>query len=171
MGTVWTEPEKYLTEIHQALGCHSAYMVEEIERLKDREDELGQQVTTLERDKSQLRADLDAAQRERDEARAQLREIDELIDPLDGQTLLEAVSYLIHDDGEPLTPRRCVTCARDAALEMREACAAFADDFDGDDLGFDLPTSIGAGIRALPLPAECADCNPLKPEAENEATR
>ena len=46
MGTVWTEPEKYLTEIHQALGCHSAYMVEEIERLKDREDELGQQVTT-----------------------------------------------------------------------------------------------------------------------------
>ena len=60
MGTVWTEPEKYLTEIHQALGCHSAYMVEEIERLKDREDELGQQVTTLERDKSQLRAELAA---------------------------------------------------------------------------------------------------------------
>ena len=75
MGTVWTEPEKYLTEIHQALGCHSAYMVEEIERLKDREDELGQQVTTLERDKSQLRADLAAAQRERDEALARVAEL------------------------------------------------------------------------------------------------
>ena len=142
MGTVWTEPEKYLTEIHQALGCHSAYMVEEIERLKDREDELGQQVTTLERDKSQLRADLDAAQRERDEARAQL-----------------AMSAT-------LTPRRCLTCARDAALDMRETAASFADNFDGDDLGFDLPTSIGSGIRALPLPDECADCNPLKPESE-----
>ena len=78
---------------------------------------------------SQLRADIDAAQRERDEARAQLREIDELIDPLDGQTLLEAVSYLIHDDGEPLTPRRCVTCAQEAAREMREKCINKAETF------------------------------------------
>ena len=77
----------------------------------------------------------------------------------------------VNPQAATLAPRRCVTCARDAEREMREACAAFADDFDGDDLGFDLPTSIGAGIRALPLPAECADCNPLKPEAENEATR
>ena len=181
MGTVWTEPEKYLTEIHQALGCHSAYMVEEIERLKDREDELGQQVTTLERDKSQLRADLDAAQRERDEARAQLREIDELIDPLDGQTLLEAVSYLIHDDGEPLTPRRCVTCAQEAAREMRDNAESICRDwnrapylagshFGGDSIPFVMRFHLADAIAALPLPS-CADCNPLEPEAENEATR
>ena len=86
MSEVWTEPEKYLTEIHHALGCHSAYMVEEIERLKDREDELGKQVTTLERDINQLRSALSAAQqrseaadRERDEARAQIAELKRLI--------------------------------------------------------------------------------------------
>ena len=132
-----------------------------------------------------LRADLATAQRERDEARAQLREIDELIAPLDGQTLLEAVSYMIHDDGEPLTPRRCVTCARDAAREMREAvvkhCKDLANRTDicreaidtkrnrmvrGEHIIYE---NLAAYFNSLPLPAECADCNPLKPESE--ATR
>ena len=209
MSEVWAEPGKYLTEIHNALGCHGAYMVEEIERLKDREGELGQQVTMLEQDITQLRAALAAvqqraetAERERDEARAQLAQADALADdkhcplctwrgPVElvdgvcpqcdrnwmkiyseyGDALSEAVKRITELESATLTPRRCLTCARDAALDMRETAASFADNFDGDDLGFDLPTSIGSGIRVLPLPAECADCNPLEPEAENEATR
>ena len=124
-----------------------------------------------------LRTALADAQRERDEARAQLREIGELIAPLDGQTLLEAVSYLIHDDSEPLTPRRCVTCARDAAREMRENAESICRDwnrapylagsnFGGDSIPFAMRFHLADAISALPLPAECADCNPLKPESE-----
>lgn len=64
-------------------------------------------------------------------------------------------------------PVRCDDCRRGFRLGI-EAAATFADDFDGDDLGFDLPTSIGAGIRALQPPTDCAGCNPLEPEAVTE---
>ena len=130
---------------------------------------------------AQLRSALAAAQqrsetaeRERDAARAQL----ETIKIISDEELRRGNSGMWHQveaearaglSSATLTPRRCLTCARDAALDMRETAASFADNFDGDDLGFDLPTSIGSGIRVLPLPAECADCNPLKPESE--ATR
>ena len=136
---------------------------------------------------AKLRAELAAAQRERDEARARVAELEAdarwaceswpnsnddyfRLDHEDAMRNLKAsICFSEDDDSATLTPRLCVTCAMDAAREMREMCAEFADDFDCDDLSFDLPTSIGAGIRALPLPAECADCNPLKPESE--ATR
>ena len=119
---------------------------------------------------AKLRADLAAAQqrsetaeRERDEARAQLAQ------------------------SATLTPRRCVTCARDAAREMREAvvkhCKDLANRTDicreaidtkrnrmvrGEHIIYE---NLAAYFNSLPLPAECADCNPLEPEAENEATR
>ena len=81
---------------------------------------------------------------------------------LDKVNLSLRVAELEAAQDATLTPRKCVTCQQ-AAEQMREAAAKFADDFYGDDLGFDVPTSIGAGIRALPLPT-CGDCNPLKPE-------
>jgi hypothetical protein len=35
----WTDPSKYLDEIHAALDCHPAFMVEEIQRLRDETEE------------------------------------------------------------------------------------------------------------------------------------
>lgn len=67
-----------------------------------------------------------------------------------------------------VTPRKCVTCKK-LAEQMREEAAKFADDFDGEDLGFDVPTSIGAGIRALPLPT-CGTCNQLAPKPQSQAS-
>ena len=81
---------------------------------------------------------------------------------LDKVNLSLRIAELEAAQSATLTPRKCVTCQQ-AAEQMREDCAKFADDFDGEDLGFDVPTSIGACIRALPLPT-CGDCNPLKPE-------
>ena len=104
-----------------------------------------------------LRADLATAQRERDEARAQLAMTD------------------------TLTPRRCVTCARDAAREMRENAESICRDwnrapylagsnFGGDSIPFVMRFHLADAIAALPLPS-CDGCNPLKPEAKDEATR
>ena len=76
-----------------------------------------------------------------------------------------------------LTPRRCLTCAQEAARKMRDACAEFVQEFDllyefskrDRVLIFERDGKIAAAIRALPLADEFADCNPLKPEIE--ATR
>lgn len=111
----------------------------------------------------------ETAERERDEARAQLAQADAL-----------AMSAT-------LTPRRCVTCARDAAREMREAvvkhCKDLANRTDicreaidtkrnrmvrGEHIIYE---NLAAYFNSLPLPAECADCNPLKPMTKDEATR
>ena len=115
---------------------------------------------------AQLRSALAAAQqrsetaeRERDEARAQLAQ------------------------AATLTPRRCLTCARDAAEKMRDKASRAKTDMRTDDvLGWEKMTAherrmwragyvcgtqdMHDSIIALPLPAECADCNPLKPESE-----
>ena len=164
MGTVWTEPEKYLTEIHQALGCHSAYMVEEIERLKDREDELGQQVTTLERDKSQLRADLDAAQRERDEALARVAELQASRAEL---AALHARIAELEAQAATLRPHvyACDCVAREE--EMRERAAMICEDWNlapytldsnlgGDTIPIAKRLHLADAIRALPLQSEAA---------------
>ena len=106
-----------------------------------------------------LRSDLAAARRERDEARSKLSQADAL-----------AMTDM-------LTPRRCLTCSRDAARKMRDACAEFVQEFDllyefskrDRVLIFERDGKIAAAIRALPLADEFADCNPLKPEIE--ATR
>ena len=104
----------------------------------------------------QLRADLDAAQRERDEARARVAE-------------LEA-------DAATLTQRRCVTCAQEAAREMRDNAENICRDwnrapylvgshFGGDSIPFAMRFHLADAIAALPLPS-CDGCNPLRPESE-----
>ena len=110
-----------------------------------------------------LRTDLATAQRERDEARAQLAQADAL-----------AMT-------DTLAPRRCVTCAQEAAREMRDNAESICRDwnrapylvgshFGGDSIPFAMRFHLADAIAALPLPS-CDGCNPLEPEAENEATR
>ena len=110
-----------------------------------------------------LRTDLATAQREREEARAQLAQADAL-----------AMT-------DTLAPRRCVTCAQEAAREMRDNAESICRDwnrapylvgsrFGGDSIPFAMRFHLANAIRALPLPS-CDCCNPLTPETENEATR
>jgi len=40
------DPAKYLNEIHAALGCHPAFMVEEIERLRDETEEVMKRISS-----------------------------------------------------------------------------------------------------------------------------
>ena len=134
---------------------------------------------------SQLRADLAAAQRERDEALARVAELQASRAEL--MATLAAYGEVEQPNGEPLTPRRCVTCAQEAAREMREAvvkhCKDLANRTDicreaidtkrnrmvrGEHIIYE---NLAAYFNSLPLPAECADCNPLKPDAKDEATR
>ena len=157
------------------------------EMISNYEEEYGESVLTIKArtELAKLRADLVAAQqraetlqRERDEARAQLAEL---------MATMAAYGEVEPPNGEPLAPRRCVTCARDAAREMREAvvkhCKDLANRTDicreaidtkrnrmvrGEHIIYE---NLAAYFNSLPLPAECADCNPLEPEAENEATR
>ena len=92
------------------------------EMISNYEEEYGESVLTIKArtELAKLRADLVAAQqraetlqRERDEARAQLAEL---------MATMAAYGEVEPPNGEPLTPRRCVTCAQEAAREMREAC-------------------------------------------------
>ena len=145
-----------------------------------------------------LRAALADAQRERDEARARVAELEANIIECDAMTNIdrkprniseaelaivrmacegrEAIDRLSElEQAFTLTPRRCVTCAREAACEMRENAESICRDwnrapylagsnFGGDSIPFAMRFHLADAIRALPLPAECADCNPLKPE-------
>lgn len=158
---------------------------------------------------TQLRAALATAERERDEARARVAALEAksrtavdvikaAIDqkytltsntPLDGygvEVARELISdieleFELSDDMDTLTPRRYVTCAQEAAREMRDNAESICRDwnrapylagshFGGDSIPFVMRFHLADAIAALPLPS-CGDCNPLKPEAENEATR
>ena len=143
---------------------------------------------------AKLRADLAEAQRERYEALARVANQSDSLDHwldlwshivtrLGGFGTLPNESNfdaLLDPKLVTLTPRRCVTCARDAAREMRENAESICRDwnrapylagsnFGGDSIPFAMRFHLADAISALPLPAECADCNPLKPESE--ATR
>ena len=128
---------------------------------------------------SKLRADLAAAQRERDEALARVAELQASRAEL--MATLAAYGEVEQPNGEPLTPRRCVTCAQEAAREMRDNAENICRDwnrapylvgshFGGDSIPFAMRFHLADAIAALPLPS-CDGCNPLEPEAENEATR
>lgn len=77
-------------------------------------------------------------------------------------------------DSQPaiLTPRNCETCRR-AAEAMREAAASLLDKmsmrYDPLTIEDDLFRESSKRIRAIPLQTfgseQCADCEPLKPEA------
>ena len=85
------------------------------EMISNYEEEYGESVLTIKArtELAKLRADLVAAQqraetlqRERDEARAQLAEL---------MATMAAYGEVEPPNGEPLIPRRCVTCAQEAA--------------------------------------------------------
>ena len=120
---------------------------------------------------SKLRADLAAAQRERDEALARVAELQASRAEL--MATLAAYGEVEQPNGEPLTPRRCVTCCTEAAREMREKCESKAWSIVNDESKRDIKRGaqlVAQALHELPLPS-CDGCNPLKPEAENEATR